>query len=87
MFDLEVAPDLEADDLEEPLLLEPELLREVDFDEPDLEDELLFFVAVLGILFCFLDELFKWLEFLRKHYANVWNAIPSLEVAEFVFYC
>jgi hypothetical protein len=44
-----VEPDREvAPDLEEPLLFEAELL---DFEEPDLEDELLFFVAVLGITY------------------------------------
>jgi hypothetical protein len=40
--DREVAPDLE------PLFFEAEL---PDFEAPDLEDELLFFVAVLGITY------------------------------------
>jgi len=72
--DLEVAPDFELDDLEEPLLFD-ELL--FDLEPEDLEDELLFLAAVLGISSLFLGELFKWLELLRKHYANVWNTIPS----------
>jgi hypothetical protein len=47
-FVLEVAPDLDEEDFEAPLLFDA-LLRE--FEEPDLEDELLFFAAVLGILY------------------------------------
>jgi hypothetical protein len=54
-----VAPDPD-EDLDEPLLREAllfeALLRELDFDE-DLEEELLFLVAVLGIMNVFLGEL------------------------------
>jgi hypothetical protein len=48
-----VAPD----DFEAPLRDELFLaLPDLDFEEPDLEDELLFFVAVLGIMYFILGE-------------------------------